>query len=159
MEYFFQKCSLQQFLKIQVSVSTAACLKPKKASWALSIDKTRKTEIMEFLFLKCCWKFMYTISHNGTSLLGTFYIHPDNNAPFTTKNVNFLSFPWTLLGHSKKTLNYFILKVRFVLKIFTFFSWLFWLCRKTAFFVFLFGFSFTNIHDSQSSRGKGRLFL
>ena len=29
-EYFFQKCSWQQFLKIQVSASTAACLKPKK---------------------------------------------------------------------------------------------------------------------------------
>ena len=31
MEHFFQKCSWQQFLKIQVSVSTAAWLKPKKA--------------------------------------------------------------------------------------------------------------------------------
>ena len=44
MEYLFPKCSRQQFLKIQVSMSTAACLKPKKAEWDLSIDKTRKAK-------------------------------------------------------------------------------------------------------------------
>ena len=36
----------------------------------LSIDKTRKTEIMEFLFAKCSWKFMDAILHNETNLLG-----------------------------------------------------------------------------------------
>ena len=43
------------------------------------------------------------ISHSETSLLGKFYIHQENNALFTTKNVNFafFFFPWTLL---KKTL-------------------------------------------------------
>ena len=110
MKYFFQECSWQQFLKMQVSMSTAACLKQKKAWWSLSIDKTRKTEIMAFLFLTCSWKFMDGISHSGTSLLGTFYMHQENNAPFTTKNVNFLSFPWTLLGYSKRTLTYLLLR-------------------------------------------------
>ena len=47
---------------------------------------------------------MDTISHNETSLLRKFYMHQENNAPFVTKNVNFEFFPWTLLGHSKKTL-------------------------------------------------------
>ena len=59
---------------------------------------------MEFLFLKCSGKFMDTVSHGETSLLGKFYMHQENNAPFMTKNVNFAFFPWTLLGHSKKTL-------------------------------------------------------
>ena len=36
-----------------------------------------------------------------TSLLGKFYMQ-ENNAPFITKNVNFLFLPWKLLGHSKK---------------------------------------------------------
>ena len=31
-------------------------------------------------------------------------MHPENNAPFMTKNVNFVFFPWPFLGHSKKTL-------------------------------------------------------
>ena len=47
---------------------------------------------------------MDTISHSGTRVLEIFYMHQENNAPFMTKNVNFAFFPWTLLGHSKKTL-------------------------------------------------------
>ena len=47
---------------------------------------------------------MDAISYTETSLLGKFYIHQENNAPFMTKNVNFAFFPWTLLGHSKKAL-------------------------------------------------------
>ena len=43
---------------------------------------------------------MDTISQSETSLLGKFYIHQENNAPFMTKNFAF--FPSTLLGHSKK---------------------------------------------------------
>ena len=45
---------------------------------------------------------MDTISHSETGLLGQFYMHQENNAPFMTKNTNFTFFPWTLLGHSKK---------------------------------------------------------
>ena len=45
---------------------------------------------------------MGTISHSKTSLLGKFYMHQENNAPFLTKNVNYAFFPWTLLGHSNK---------------------------------------------------------
>ena len=41
--------------------------------------------------------------YETTNLLGKFYMQ-ENNAPFVTKNVNFLFLPWTLLGHSKKTL-------------------------------------------------------
>ena len=37
-------------------------------------------------------------------LLGKFYIHQEDNVLFMTKKVNFAFFPWTLLGHSKKTL-------------------------------------------------------
>ena len=51
---------------------------------------------------------MDTNSHSETSLLGKFNMHQENNAPFMTKNVNFAFFPWTLLGHSKKTLTYAI---------------------------------------------------
>ena len=47
---------------------------------------------------------MGTISHSETSLLGKFYTHRENNAPFMTKNVNFIFFPWTPLRDSKKTL-------------------------------------------------------
>ena len=46
---------------------------------------------------------MDPISHSETSLLGKFYMHQENNAPFMTKNANFAYFPWTLLGHFKKT--------------------------------------------------------
>lgn len=81
----FRKSSWQQFLKIQVSVSTGACLKPKKGSWTLSIDRTRKTEIMEFLFLKCSWKLMDRISHSEASLLEKFFMHQENNSHFMTK--------------------------------------------------------------------------
>ena len=52
---------------------------------------------------------MDTISHSETSLLGKSYMHQENNAPFMTKNVDFAFFPWTLLAHSKKTLNYLLL--------------------------------------------------
>ena len=52
---------------------------------------------------------MDVISHSETSLLGKFNIHQENNASFMTKNVNFAFFPWTLLGHSKKTLTYMCL--------------------------------------------------
>ena len=48
------------------------------------------------------------ISHSETSLLGKFYMHQENNAPFMTKNVNFAFFPWTLLGNSEKTLTLII---------------------------------------------------
>ena len=47
---------------------------------------------------------MDTISRSQTSLLEKFYMHQENNVPFMTKNVNFAFLPWTLLGHSKKTL-------------------------------------------------------
>ena len=72
---FLQKVLPAAVLKIHVSVSTAACAKSKKASWVLSIDKIRKTEIVEFLLLKYFWKFMDTTSHSETSLLGKFYMH------------------------------------------------------------------------------------
>ena len=45
---------------------------------------------------------MNTIAHSETNLLGKFYVHQKNNAPFMTKNINFASFSETLLGHSKK---------------------------------------------------------
>ena len=45
---------------------------------------------------------MDMILHSETILLGKFYMHKENNAPFMTKNVKFAFFPWTLLGHSKK---------------------------------------------------------
>ena len=60
-------------------------LKDKKASWALSIDKTRKTEIMEYLFLKCSWQFMDMTSHSEISLLGKFYMGQETNVPLMTK--------------------------------------------------------------------------
>ena len=44
MEYLFQKCSWQQFLKTQVSVSTAASLKPKKAQWDFQLPKLEKNK-------------------------------------------------------------------------------------------------------------------
>ena len=52
---------------------------------------------MEFLFLKCSRKFMDTISHSETSLLGNFYMHEKNNVPFMIKNISFAFFPWPLL--------------------------------------------------------------
>ena len=48
---------------------------------------------------------MDAISHSETSLLGKFYMHQENNAPFMTKNANFAYFPWTLLGHFKKNID------------------------------------------------------
>ena len=59
---------------------------------------------MEFLFLEYSWKFMDAISHSETSPLGKLYMHLEKNAPFMAKKENFAFFPWTLLGHSKKTL-------------------------------------------------------
>ena len=47
---------------------------------------------------------MDKISTRETSVLGKFYMDQEHNAPFMTKIVNFAFFPWTLLGHSKKTL-------------------------------------------------------
>ena len=47
---------------------------------------------------------METISHSKTNLLGEFYLHQENNAPFMTKNVNFAFFSWILMVHSEKTL-------------------------------------------------------
>ena len=47
---------------------------------------------------------MDAISHNDTSPLGKLYMHEENNAPFMAKKENFAFFPWTLLGHAKKTL-------------------------------------------------------
>ena len=44
MEYLFQKCSWQQFLKTLVSVSTTACLKPKKAQWDFQLTKLEKNK-------------------------------------------------------------------------------------------------------------------
>ena len=35
---------------------------------------------------------MDAISHSEASLLGKFYMHQENNAPFMTKNVNFTLF-------------------------------------------------------------------
>ena len=71
---------LPKVLLAAVSKNSGICeyrsmLKAKNTSWALSIDKTRKAEIMEFLFLKCSWKFMYAISQSETSLPGKFYMH------------------------------------------------------------------------------------
>ena len=45
---------------------------------------------------------MDTISHSEKSLLGKFYMHQENNAPFMTKNVDFAFLPWALLEHSKR---------------------------------------------------------
>ena len=80
-------------------------LKAKKACWVLSSDKTRKTEIMEFHSLKCSRIFMDTNSQSEKSLLGNFYMHQENNAPF----------PWTLLGHSNKNTDITNLSKSFVL--------------------------------------------
>ena len=74
----------------------------KKLNGPFLLKKTRKTEIMEFLFLKCSWKFMDTISHNETSLLKYFTCIKKIMHFFMMKNVNFVLFLWALLWHSKK---------------------------------------------------------
>ena len=77
MEYLFQKCSWQQFLKTQVSVSTAASLKPKKAQWDFQLPKLEKTNML----LK---------------------MHQEHNAPFMMKNIN-SAFFCVQFWHKKKT--------------------------------------------------------
>ena len=59
-------------------------------------------KIMEFLYLKCFWKSVDTISPSETSLLGKFYMHQENNAPFMTKNVSFALFSMGTFGTLKK---------------------------------------------------------
>ena len=48
MEYFLQKCSWQQFLKNQVSVSTEAYLKPKKLNGPFLLTKLEKPKQWNF---------------------------------------------------------------------------------------------------------------
>ena len=50
MEYFFQKCSWQQFLKNQVSVSTEAYLKPRKLNGPFLLTKLEKPKQWNFYF-------------------------------------------------------------------------------------------------------------
>ena len=90
MEYFLQKCSWQQFLKSSSFCEYCSMLKVKKKELnePFLLTKTRKTEIMEFLFLKCFWKFMDTISHSDPSLHRKFYMHQENNAFYDKKNAN-----------------------------------------------------------------------
>ena len=94
MEYFLQKCSWQQFLKSSSFCEYCSMLKVKKKELnePFLLTKTRKTEIMEFLFLKCFWKFMDTISHSDPSSHRKFYMHQENNVPFMTKKMQIDTF-------------------------------------------------------------------
>ena len=103
MEYFFQKCSWHQFLNMQVYVSTVGCLKPKNAYWTLSIAKARKTKIMEFLFQNALVN-LWMQFHIQVSLENFTYIKKIIRFSWQKKCKFCIFFPWTLLGHSKKTL-------------------------------------------------------
>ena len=103
-EIFLPKVPLATIFKNSGICEYCSIFKAKiNALWALSIGKTRKTEIMEYLFLKYSWNFMDMISHSETSLPGKFYIYQKNSVLLMKKKVNFAFFLWSLLGHSKKT--------------------------------------------------------
>ena len=72
-------------------------------------------KIMEFLYLKCFWKSVDTILPGETSLLGKFYMHQENNAPFMAKNVSFVLFSMDTFGTLKKkntdTLSFIFLNI------------------------------------------------
>ena len=52
---FLPKVLLAAIFKNSGICEYCSKLKAKKGQWLLSIGKTRETEIMEFLFLKCSW--------------------------------------------------------------------------------------------------------
>ena len=108
----FHGIFLPKVLLAAVFINSGICKYYSMLQTKKELNGTLQTEIMVFLFLKCSSKFLDTISYSETNDLGKFYMHQKHNVPFTTKNLNFAFFPWTLLGYSEENTDIAMSKVR-----------------------------------------------